>query len=212
MSPAAATRIGRAVLHRAVRARPRAGTCHGAGYAAAVASSDEHTQRHGPDPEEARPRRCATRTSRSSSPAASPPGCAAGPPTDHDLDFLIKPEDADRALDALTDAGLRPEKPPEEWLYKAYDGDVLVDLIFWPAGLDIDDEVIERGEEREVEAMTMRVMRPEDLLVTKLMRDDRAHDQLPQLPGDRARAPRADRLGRRARRARTTRRSAAPSS
>ena len=92
-----------------------------------------------------------------------------GPSTDHDLDFLIKPVDADRALDTLADVGLRPEKPPEEWLYKAWDGDVLVDLIFCPAGLDVDDELIERGEEREVEAMTMRVMRPEDLLVSKLM-------------------------------------------
>ena len=92
-----------------------------------------------------------------------------GPDTDHDLDFLIKPEDAERALAALEDAGLRPEKPPEEWLYKAWDGDVMVDLIFHPAGLEITDEVIERGEEREVEAMTMRVMTSEDLLVSKLM-------------------------------------------
>jgi predicted nucleotidyltransferase len=92
-----------------------------------------------------------------------------GPPTDHDLDFLVKPEDAERALAVLTDAGLRPERPPEEWLYKAYDGDVMVDLIFNPAGLEITDEVLERGEALEVEAMTMRVMRPEDLLVTKLM-------------------------------------------
>jgi Uncharacterised nucleotidyltransferase len=92
-----------------------------------------------------------------------------GPTTDHDLDFLVKPEDADRALTTLVEAGMRAEKPPEEWLYKVYDGDVLVDLIFSPAGLDVDDELIERGEEREVEAMTMRVMRPEDLLVSKLM-------------------------------------------
>ena len=92
-----------------------------------------------------------------------------GPDTDHDLDFLIKPEDAERALAALEEAGLRPEKPPEEWLYKAWDGDVMVDLIFHPAGLEITDEVIERGEEREVEAMTMRVMTSEDLLVSKLM-------------------------------------------
>jgi hypothetical protein len=92
-----------------------------------------------------------------------------GPSTDHDLDFVVKPEDAERALAVLTEAGLRPERPPEEWLYKAYDGDVLVDLIFHPAGLDVTDEVIARGEEREVEAMTMRVMRPEDLLVSKLM-------------------------------------------
>jgi len=92
-----------------------------------------------------------------------------GPSTDHDLDFLIKPADADRALDTLADVGLRPEKPPEEWLFKAWDGDVLVDLIFSPAGLDVDDELIERGEEREVEAMTMRVLTAEDLLVSKLM-------------------------------------------
>jgi hypothetical protein len=92
-----------------------------------------------------------------------------GPSTDHDLDFLIKPADADRALETLADLGLRPEKPPEEWLYKAWDGDVLVDLIFCPAGLDVDDELIERGEEREVEAMTMRVLSAEDLLVSKLM-------------------------------------------
>jgi predicted nucleotidyltransferase len=92
-----------------------------------------------------------------------------GPSTDHDLDFLVKPEDAERALAVLADAGLRPERPPEEWLFKAFDGDVMVDLIFSPAGLEITDEVLERGEELEVEAMTMRVMRPEDLLVTKLM-------------------------------------------
>jgi predicted nucleotidyltransferase len=92
-----------------------------------------------------------------------------GPATDHDLDFLVKPDDAERALAVLADAGLRPERPPEEWLFKAFDGDVMVDLIFNPAGLEITDEVLERGEEREVEAMTMRVMQPEDLLVTKLM-------------------------------------------
>jgi hypothetical protein len=92
-----------------------------------------------------------------------------GPSTDHDLDFLIKPSDAERALETLAEAGLRPENPPEEWLYKAWDGDVLVDLIFCPAGLDVDDELIGRGEEREVEAMTMRVLSAEDLLVSKLM-------------------------------------------
>jgi hypothetical protein len=92
-----------------------------------------------------------------------------GPDTDHDLDFVIKPEDADRALAVLEAVGMRTEKPPEEWLYKAYDGDVMVDLIFSPAGMEITDEVLERGEEREVMSMTMRVMRPEDILVTKLM-------------------------------------------
>ena len=55
-----------------------------------------------------------------------------GPETRHDLDLMIKPEDAERALEALAEAGMRPERPPEEWLLKAWDGDVLVDLIFVP--------------------------------------------------------------------------------
>ncbi len=92
-----------------------------------------------------------------------------GPETDHDLDFIVKPEDAEAALAALVEIGLRPERPPEEWLFKAWDGDVMVDLIFHPAGLEITDDVIERGDELEVHAMSMRVMLPEDLLVTKLM-------------------------------------------
>jgi hypothetical protein len=92
-----------------------------------------------------------------------------GPPTEHDLDFLLKPEDAEHALTTLAKAGMRTERPPEEWLYKVYDGDVLIDLIFAPSGLQMTDEVIARGEECEVAAMSMRVVRPEDLLVTKLM-------------------------------------------
>ena len=92
-----------------------------------------------------------------------------GPETRHDLDLMLKREDVDRALQALTEAGMRPEDPPEEWLVKAWDGDVLVDLIFWPKGLPIDDDVIARGEEMSVLSMEMRVMAMEDVLVTKLM-------------------------------------------
>jgi hypothetical protein len=91
-----------------------------------------------------------------------------GPETDHDLDFIIKPQDAERALEALAEAGMTPDKPPEPWLYKAYDDEVLIDLIFEPSGLDVTDAVIERSDEIEVFAIPMRVMRPEDLLVTKL--------------------------------------------
>ena len=40
-----------------------------------------------------------------------------GPESDHDLDFMLKQEDAERALDVLSREGMRPEKPPEGWLY-----------------------------------------------------------------------------------------------
>jgi hypothetical protein len=92
-----------------------------------------------------------------------------GPETRHDLDFVIKPEDAERALAVLADAGMRPETPPEEWLHKAWDGDVLIDLIFAPRGLEVTDEVIERGELLHVVGITIPVMAIDDVLATKLM-------------------------------------------
>jgi predicted nucleotidyltransferase len=92
-----------------------------------------------------------------------------GPASEHDVDFLVKPSDAERALQVLVDAGLRPERPPEDWLLKAYDGDVLVDLIFEPSGGTVTDEVIERAEETEVMAMRVRVASVEEVLVMKLL-------------------------------------------
>jgi hypothetical protein len=92
-----------------------------------------------------------------------------GPETRHDLDLMIRPEDAERGLQALVEAGMRPEDPPEEWLVKAWDGDVLVDLIFGPKGLPMTDEVIARGESMPVLGMEIRVMALEDVLTTKLM-------------------------------------------
>ena len=91
-----------------------------------------------------------------------------GPESRHDLDWMIKREDVDRALEALEAAGMRPERPPEGWLVKAWDGDVLVDLIFHPSGLEITDEVIERGTWMHVLSMDVRVMAIEDVIVTKL--------------------------------------------
>lgn len=98
-------------------------------------------------------------------------GCWArgGPPSSNDIDLMVKPEDAERAQAALAEAGMRPETPPEQWLRKAWDGEILVDLIFEPSGMRIDDEAIARGEEMSVEAMQVRVMDLDDLLATKLL-------------------------------------------
>jgi hypothetical protein len=92
-----------------------------------------------------------------------------GPETRHDLDLMIKESDVERALTALDEAGMRIERPPEDWLVKAWDGDVLVDLIHHAKGLDITDEVIERGEVLSVLTMDVPVMALEDVMTTKLM-------------------------------------------
>ena len=92
-----------------------------------------------------------------------------GPESRHDLDLMIKPADVERALAALEDAGMRGENPPEGWLVKAWDGDVLVDLIHHPTGMDITDEVIARGETLSILSMDVPVMALEDVMATKLL-------------------------------------------
>jgi predicted nucleotidyltransferase len=92
-----------------------------------------------------------------------------GPKTEHDVDLLVKPEHAEQAQQALANAGMRTERPPEGWLLKAYDNDVLIDLIFAPKGGVIDDAVFSRAEDLEVHAMRLKVAPLEDVLVQKLL-------------------------------------------
>jgi predicted nucleotidyltransferase len=92
-----------------------------------------------------------------------------GPESRHDLDFIVKPEDAERALELLEKAGMRTERPPEEWLFKAWDDDILIDLIFEPRGLEVTDEVIARGDSLHILGITIPVMALEDVLATKLL-------------------------------------------
>jgi hypothetical protein len=91
-----------------------------------------------------------------------------GPAVAGDLDFMVKPADAERALGALLEIGMREERPPEQWLLKVWDGDHMVDLIFEAAGLPITDEVLARGDRMSVNAMSIPVMALEDVLTTKL--------------------------------------------
>ena len=100
-----------------------------------------------------------------------------GPAVAGDLDVMVRPVDAERALAALVGAGMREERPPEQWLVKAWDGDHLVDVIFDAAGLPITDEVFGRAEQLSVGAMLMPVMALEDVLTTMLWAiDERSLD------------------------------------
>ncbi|HEX5584792.1 nucleotidyltransferase [Gaiella sp.] len=92
-----------------------------------------------------------------------------GPPTEHDVDLLVRERDVERALAALGRVGFRLEQPPEEWLVKAWDGDILVDLIFRPSGGPIDDSHFERAETLEVAAQELLVAAIEDVLAAKVL-------------------------------------------
>jgi hypothetical protein len=106
-----------------------------------------------------------------------------GPEPQKDLDLMLKPEHAQAALEALVRAGMRPERPPEEWLLKAWHDKVMVDLIFCPAGLEMTDEVFERGESMPVMSVQTPVMALEDVLITKLYALDEHSLDFTQLLG-----------------------------
>jgi hypothetical protein len=93
-----------------------------------------------------------------------------GPKSEHDVDFLLRPEDAEEALAAFEAAGWKTERPPEGWLYKTWhENGALVDLIFSPASGPITKEMIERAHVSEVMALRIRVSTLEDVLTSKLM-------------------------------------------
>ena len=64
---------------------------------------------------------------------------------------------------------MKADRPPEGWLLKAWDGETLIDLIYSPAGGDVDDGYFERAEEMEVAAQRLPVASLGDVLATKLL-------------------------------------------
>ena len=93
-----------------------------------------------------------------------------GPPTEHDVDFVIREDDAQRALELLGEAGFRAERPPEGWLYKVFDeNDAMIDLIFAPnSSPERVQEILDRATELEIYAITLPVMTVTDVLESKL--------------------------------------------
>jgi hypothetical protein len=93
-----------------------------------------------------------------------------GPRSEHDVDFLIRPNDVETALAAFDDEGWKTQTPPEGWLVKSWHPNgALVDLIYNPASGPITDEQIERAPLAEVMAVRMHVSTLEDVMVSKLM-------------------------------------------
>jgi hypothetical protein len=86
----------------------------------------------------------------------------------NDIDFAIAPEDRERAERALAGAGMRIERPPEGRLFKAWDDDVLVDVIWSFAGCPSSADLLARAEELSVQAVPMPVLALDDVITSKL--------------------------------------------
>jgi len=86
----------------------------------------------------------------------------------HDIDFLVRPDDARDVLSALRSAGFTTEETDPVWIYKAFKHDVMVDVIFMVmGGIYLDDEMQSRSIERDYEGLRLRIPSPEDQIVIK---------------------------------------------
>src|SRR5467141_555432 len=52
----------------------------------------------------------------------------------HDIDFLVRPDDARDVLEVLRSVGFTTEETDPVWIYKAFKDDVMVDIIFMVMG------------------------------------------------------------------------------
>lgn len=109
------------------------------------------------------------------------------PEPDHDVDFMVRAEDADRAVESLQGQGLQVEQPPEDWLFKVFTDGAMVDVIHRSADERVDDGTLDRAEEMEVLSVQMPVLAATDLLVSKLCAlSEHYCDLAPLLPVARA--------------------------
>ncbi|HWT95482.1 MAG TPA: nucleotidyltransferase [Solirubrobacteraceae bacterium] len=95
-----------------------------------------------------------------------------GPETVNDVDLIVAPDDVAEAVKALEATGMRSEVPPEGWLVKLWDGEVLVDVIHTVTGYESVDEILERSETMRVASLDVPVAQMEDVLTPKLLAFD----------------------------------------
>ena len=136
-------------------------------------------------------KRTAVALKRSGAPFALAGGYAAwargAPEPSHDVDFVIAADDAERVREHLASAGLRVEQPPEDWLFKVYTDDSMVDITYRAVDEPVTRADLEAADELEVLSVQMPVLSATELLVHKLMAmDEHTCDFGRQLPVARA--------------------------
>ena len=100
-----------------------------------------------------------------------------GPEPSHDVDLVVAETDVEMAANSMAAAGLRIERPPEDWLFKAYlDEDssdameerALVDVLHRLAGIPVTKALLETSEEYEVLGIRIPVLPPTPIMIAKL--------------------------------------------
>src|SRR2546421_6381202 len=101
-----------------------------------------------------------------------------------DIDVMVRPHDARRALEALEEAGFATQETFDHWLYKGLKEGVIVDVLFQSSGgIYLDEEMLDRCRRRELHGVALPLAAPEDLIVMKAVAHEEAtprywHDAL----------------------------------
>lgn len=90
------------------------------------------------------------------------------PEPSHDADLVVAEADVETAVTTLASAGFEIERPPEDWLFKARTGDMLVDVLHRLNGVPVDAQTLDRVEHHDVLAIGMPVLPPTMVLVQQL--------------------------------------------
>ncbi len=90
------------------------------------------------------------------------------PEPSHDVDLVVAESDVAGAEATLADAGFAIEHPPEDWLFKARNGDTVVDILHRINGERVGPSTLQRAEQRDVLAIAMPVLPPTMVVIQKL--------------------------------------------
>ncbi|WP_342451041.1 nucleotidyltransferase family protein [Streptomyces flavochromogenes] len=111
----------------------------------------------------------------------------------HDTDFVVRREDAEKVTGLLRERGLEVVEPPEDWLVKARKDGEQIDLIFALAGRPVTTELLDRAPTLPVDSVHMPVIDPTDLMTGRLAALSEHHcDYGPLLPVARGLRERVD--------------------
>lgn len=91
-----------------------------------------------------------------------------GPEPSHDVDFLVAEADAPAAATALAEHGLQVVQPPEDWLFKVFTDDVMVDVFHRDATIPAERAMLADADEIEVISVVMPVLSATRLMIHKL--------------------------------------------
>jgi predicted nucleotidyltransferase len=90
------------------------------------------------------------------------------PRVTHDIDLFVRPDDANKVLEVLEKKGFTSQKRDPFWLFKAWKGDILVDVIFKSSGdIYFDEEVRSHVRRMPLLGKHVNSISPEDFLVIK---------------------------------------------